>query len=64
MTFINIYINVIYRYIVFSHLIDCKKIRLGSSIADPMSLFQCHVAMTVSQYEVLFGQKVTRAQNI
>ena len=42
----------IYRFIPI-----CKKIRLGSSIADPLSLFQCHVAMTVSQYEVLIWSK-------
>ena len=30
---------------------------MGSSIADPLSLFQCHVAMTVSQYEVLIWSK-------
>ena len=34
-----------------------QKIRLGSSLADPMSLFHCHVALTVSQYEVLIWSK-------
>ena len=34
-----------------------QKIRLGSSLADPLSLFHCHVAMTVLQYEVLIWSK-------